>query len=283
MTWQLLLAISIAATVFYTLLQKVLIHEKPSEAVAYTIVSQIVPGFLILLYLLVTHGFYMPNLFEFIPNILIMIFFYGFSAVFMFKSLASIDASEFTILFATRALWTLFIAVIFLSEHFSFVQILGTVLLLVSVILVSYKKEKIRLKKGEFLALFSAALFGIALGNDGFLVKYFDIQSYLVFAFMLPGVALMGIYPKEVKKIKIFLDPSLAIKMFLLCIFFAISAITFFSAFKIGNNVGQISILNQISTVLIVLASILYLKERKNIFLKIIGSVIAFIGVVLLR
>lgn len=283
MTWQILLAISIAATVFYTLLQKVLIHEKASDAVAFTIASQIVPGILIFLYLILTNGFHMPNLLLFIPNILIMIFFYGFSAVFMFRSLALIDASEFTILFATRALWTLLIAVIFLSEHFSLIQMSGTLLLLVSVVLVSYKKEKIKLGKGELLALFSAALFGVALGNDGFLVKNFDVQSYLVFAFLLPGIMLMAVYPKEIKKLKMFLKPSLGFKMFLLCICFVVSAITFFSAFKIGDNVGQISILNQISTVLIVLASILYLKERKNVFLKIFGSILAFIGVILLR
>lgn len=283
MSWQILLGISILATVSYTILQKILMKDEKADAIVFTIVSQIIPGVLIFLYAICTSGFHMPNLLAYLPNTIIMIFSYAFASLLMFKALGLIDASEFTVLFVTRAFWTVSIAVVFLHEFFSFFHIIGSVLILLSIILVSWKKKKFSLGKGEVFALITAFFMGVGLGNDGYLSVKFDTLSYLVLAFILPGIALMCIYPKKIKEFSLFLQPGLAVKMLVLCICFAVSAVTYFLAFKIGRNVGQAAILNQISTILTVLFSALLLKETKNLNKKILGAILAFLGVILLR
>ncbi|GAB4140529.1 MAG: hypothetical protein Fur0024_1880 [Patescibacteria group bacterium] len=70
---------------------------------------------------------------------------YGFGDFFMFKGLKNSEASNFSIIFSTRSVFSILGAVIFLGELDFFKninQVLGSVLILISVILVSVESKK---------------------------------------------------------------------------------------------------------------------------------------------
>ena len=208
---------------------------------------------------------------------------YGAGNVFISSALKIVDASEFTIVFASRALWTIIGAIIFLKESFSTQQVLGTILIILSVVLVSWKKQKFSFSKGFIFSVLAALSFGLAFTNDAFIVNNFDVPSYLTIAFILPSLAVLAIYPKSTAKMKPLFEGKTLLKLGLLGVFYAVSAITIFLAYQVGKNASQIAPLSQTATIITVVLSVIFLKERTDLLRKLLGAIISFAGVVLVK
>lgn len=284
MGWQIFLAISIITYSISVLLQKILLKNDESDPIAYSIVFQFLTGTIIGIYAL-TRSFTTPHLVPLIPNLFLMVILYAASNIFIFRALKIVDASEFTIVFASRALWIIIGAIIFLKESFSLQKTLGTFLIILSIILVSYKGKKISINKGFIFSILAAAFFGLVFINDAFIINNFNfnVLSYLTIIFIIPSLAIWVIYPKSIMKMKPLFKKQTLPKLILLSILYAISAITFFSAYKVGKNASQIAPLNQTTIIVTVILSIIFLKERSNLLRKLLGAVISFIGVILLK
>jgi len=282
MNWQILLTISVITYSISVLLQRILLKNDKSDPVAYSIVFQLLTGILIGIYA-VFKGFNTPNLIPLIPNLILMTILYGAGNVFIFSALKIIDASEFTIVFASRALWTIIGAIVFLKESFFSQQALGTLLIILSVILVSWKKQKFTFSKGFVFSILGAASFGLAFTNDAFIVNNFNVPSYLTIAFIIPSLAVWAIYPKSTMKMKPLFEKQTLSKLGLLGVFYAISAITIFLAYQVGKNASQIAPLNQTATIVTVVLSVIFLRERSDLLRKLLGAIISFVGVVLIK
>jgi len=282
MNWQILLATSVVTYSISVLLQRVLLKNDKSDPIAYSIVFQLLTGILIGIYA-VFNGFTTPNLVPLIPNLILMTILYGAGNVFIFSALKIVDASEFTIVFASRALWTIIGAIIFLKESFSTQQVLGTILIILSVVLVSWKKQKFSFSKGFIFSVLAALSFGLAFTNDAFIVNNFDVPSYLTIAFILPSLAVWAIYPKSIAKMKPLFERKTLLKLGLLGVFYAVSAITIFLAYQVGKNASQIAPLNQTATIITVVLSVIFLKERTDLLRKLLGAIISLVGVVLVK
>lgn len=279
MNWQILVVISVITNSISVLLQKMLLKNDKIDSVAFSIVFQLFTGLLILVYALF-RGFSIPNLVPLIPNLLLMILFYGIGNVCIFKALKVGEASSFTIVFATRAIWTIVTAMLFLGENFSFIQLLGTLCILSSVILISWQNG-IKFGRGMLYSLGAAAAFGLAFANDALIVRNFDVPSYLVIAFIVPALAVWIVFPKSTEKMKSMFEFHFLKKLALLGILYATSAITIFMAYQVGRNIAQIAPLNQTSAILTVLLAIIFLKENTQIGRKLLGIILSFIGILL--
>ncbi len=135
MSWQLLVGISVLTYSVSILLQRVLLKENKSDPIAYSIVFQIITGLIVGVFALF-RGFSIPNLLPILPNLILMIFLYGVGNIFVFKALKNLEASDFTIIFASRTLWTIIAAIIFLKERADlFKKLIGSVISFIGVIL----------------------------------------------------------------------------------------------------------------------------------------------------
>jgi drug/metabolite transporter (DMT)-like permease len=282
MSWQLLVAISVFTNAISVLLQRVLLKNDKSDPVAFSIVFQLITGTLILIYAVV-RGFSTPDLSPLLINLILMIVLYGAGNVFIFKSLKLVEASEFTILFASRAIWTIIIAILALGEVFTLKQGFGTIFIFSSIALVSWHANKFKFGKGAFFSVLAAVSFGLAFANDAFIVRNFDVPSYLAIAFILPAVGVWAVNPKSTKKMAVLFSKELLPKLGLLAVFYAISAITIFLAYQVGRNVVRIAPLNQTTTIFTVILAMIFLGERKRMLQKIIGVILGFIGVLLIK
>ena len=280
MTWQVFLIISIITYSVSVLIQRVLLKNDKSDPVAYSIIFQLLTGILIGIYAMFK-GFNTPNLVPLIPNLILMAILYGTGNVFIFSALKMVDASEFTIVFASRALWTIIGAVVFLNESFSSKQALGTLLIISSVILVYWKKQKFTFNKGFVFSLLASLAFGFAFTNDAFIINNFDVPSYLTIAFIIPALAVWIVYPKSTLKMKSLFEKNTLMKLGLLAFFYAVSAITIFLSYQVGKNATQIAPLSQTATIITVVFSIFFLREKSDLLKKLLGAFISFIGVLL--
>jgi drug/metabolite transporter (DMT)-like permease len=255
-----------------------------TDPMGFAIVFQLLTAIIIGIFA-VFFGFNIPNILPILPNFLLSIVIYTLANICVFQSLSKIEASQFTILFVTRGVWTIFTATLFLHEAFSLFNILGTVLILSSVILVSYKKNGLQFNKGSLYALGAGFLFGVGYVNDAYIVKFFSSPiTYSFLDFLLPGFVLLILYRVSViKHLPKIIKPAVAGKLLVLCFLYAIFGITILLSYKYGGTASQIGAISQSATVVIVLLAIVFLKETSGLAKKIFASLIAFIGVLLLR
>jgi drug/metabolite transporter (DMT)-like permease len=281
MAWQFLILASVFLYSVSVLLQRILLKEERSDPKAYSVFFQLLTGFLIGGFGVLFKDVTFPNLRPLLLNLFLMALLYGFGNVFIFEALKTLEASRFTIIFASRALFTILASSLFLKEGLLPLQLLGTFLILLGVVLVNIESARLTFSRRELIAFFAAASFGLANTNDRFLLQEFKSYPYMFLVFIVPAILIVLLYPRTVKKMVVFLESGVLVKMLLLCVVYAASAITFFSALQIARNSSQVVSINLTSVIVTVLLAIAFLKERKHLPQKLLGSLASFVGLLL--
>ncbi|MEI6144748.1 MAG: DMT family transporter [Candidatus Berkelbacteria bacterium] len=281
MSWQILLLISVIATSISAIYQKKTLNVEKTNPVVFSIGFQLSVSLLVG-FALIIRGFDFENLFILIPGFIFMMLIYAVGNLLRYGSLKKVDISRYTILFQLNVIVSVVASYIFLKEQLSFFQIVGIMLIFAGALIVLWKKKILKLHKGDWLAISSAIVYGIAFVNDALIVRTFDPLTFVFLAFLGPGLVLAIIFPKKLIQIKSLVSKEVRYGFFMASILSAISAVTLYSAYKIGRNAAQLSSLNQISAVLIVILGILLLKEKDKLYRNIIGIIISTIGVLLL-
>ncbi|RJR16092.1 EamA family transporter [Candidatus Microgenomates bacterium] len=281
MSWQLLTGISVILYSVSILFERKLLTAEQSRPIAFAIIFQLLIGSISGLIGLFSI-FRIDWSVNIAPHFVLMILLYGIGNIFFFKSLKETEASKFTILFATHGFWTILGSSILLGEGLLPKQLVGAVLIFLSVVIVHAKQTKLSLVKGEVFALFSAILFGLANTNDRFLLHYFDTYSYTTISFVLPGLFLAILHPKDFAYAKQFLKKDFLPKLLLLTFLFSLSALAFFSALKIAPNSSQVASAFVTNVLLTVLLAVVFLRERKYLLQKALAAVVCFAGLMLI-
>lgn len=284
MSWQLLIGLSVVIYSFSALLQKVLLKSDKSDPIAFSIFFQlgvsIVIGLIVLLW---RKSIPLPELSGIGFSLLLMAILYSLGNIFVFSSLKSTDASIFTIIFSSKTLFSIVGAMVFLGEVVGPVKWLSILLIIAGIVVTSFKKTKLKLSKGEIFAVLAAMSFGLAGTNDASLIKHFDPYAYSVIGFLLPGLLISLIYPHKLKGISYFLHKDVFYKMILLCTLYGLSASFFFAALQASPSTTVVFAVNAFGSVLTVVLSIFILKEKENMFRKILGVLLALAGLILVN
>ena len=281
MEWYVYLIINVVVFSLATIYQRSILKNSKDPVIFY-VVNGLIGGSILLVHGLWV-GFKIPNLQDISLNLIILTVLLGFGNMLNFNALKKVDASEFTVLFSTRAIWSVVAAIFILGESFGIKQIFGAVLIIASVFLVSWKKKSFRLNEGEMLTLAAAAFFGLEFINDTYILNKVDLLFYIPLIFLLPAAAVAAVNYKKLPHIRKIVSFKDFLKLSLLALMFAISATATLTAYQKGHNAAQIAVLNQTSTILIVFLGIIFLKERSHMKLKIIGAIVSLIGVYLVK
>ncbi len=279
--WQVFLLISILAESFGRVFQRFLLKDNKSDPIAYAVWFQFLTGILLSVYALI-HGFKLPdNLLSLTPNLILVSVLYGLMSIFIFKALQQTEASIFTILFNSRVIITVLGAVILLNNPFTLKQVLGTVLILASVVAISFKKQKLQIKKGEIYSLLAGTFLALGVINDSIILKSFDVATFSAIAFIIPGIFIWLINPKSTGKILALPKDKFFPKIGLMGLIYGTAYLTYNFAYFSGQNAAQIAAIFPISSVITVLISMVLLKERQKMLIKLLAAIISFVGVLL--
>lgn len=282
MLWLGLVIISILALSILTILQRVLMKDDKSDPVAFSIVFQLLTGVIVGVYALF-HGISFPTHFlSFLPNISIMIILYALANIMLFKSLQKIEASEFTILFVSSTFWTILGAVLFLHETFTLHQVIGAVFIALSIVIIFARKHRFVIQKEHIFSLIAALAFGLAFVNDAYLLNYFEVNSYTAFAFIMPPLGIWLLNTRKTKEIMQYVKGKNKKNILITALLQAIATVSIYTAYSIGHNAAVTGSLYKLSTVMIVILGVIFLKERDHLGKKILGVLLACIGAILL-
>lgn len=199
-----------------------------------------------------------------------------------YRSYQLIGASEVVLFLSTGRLWNVVGATLFLHESITAIKVLGAVIILIGIGIVLYDKKRFIFNKGVIFALLAAFLFGMSDINGFYILQKINAPSFLIYAELLPVIALLFIQPKIVKKLTYYFKKENVIKVVALALFDVFGTLALFLAYQTGGKASVIGPLSSTRVLITVVLAMLIFKERNNITNKIIGAVVTIIGVILL-
>jgi drug/metabolite transporter (DMT)-like permease len=281
MPWQLLTAISVLSLSVSVILQRTLIHRDKTDPFAYAVVFQGIVGVLLMVVAILV-GFRLPGIGAVIIPALISVIFYGVGHIVYAKTLQKVEASAFSVLFATQAIWIMLLGIVLLGESLTGLQIVGSLCIFVGVGFLVKNLASVFKDKGTLLGLLTGLMFGIAITAWSYVGRHTDTLSWAAISFIgTSGVAFLS-HPTSVRHMKPLLRPKVLATLILLAMFYGIGSLAMLFAYKEGSF-AIISPLRQTSIIVTVLLALLFLpQERNRIQRKILAALICAVGVVLI-
>jgi drug/metabolite transporter (DMT)-like permease len=281
MSWQLLTVISILGLSISVILQRTLMHRYKTDPFAYAVVFQGLVGILLMAVALLV-GFKLPGIqLVIIPAILSVIFF-GVGHIIYAKTLQKVEASAFSVLFATQAVWIMIFGIVLLGESLTALQVIGSVLIFIGVALLIKNISSVFKDKGTLLGLLTGLLFGVAIIAWSYVGQHTNTISWAAISFVGTSFVAFLVHPQSVRKMRPLIKPRVLATLVLLAIFYGIGSLAMLFAYNEGS-LAIISPLRQTSIIVTVLFALVLLpQERNRIRRKIIAALVCAIGVILI-
>lgn len=281
MSWFFLILLSVVIVSFANILQKSLMKDDKSDPISYSIIFAFLLGFINLIVALIA-GFHFPKLNGSLIFFPIAAVLWGLGTIFYFKALQLLESSEVTILASVRSLITIAASLLFLKETFNLQKLFGTVIVLLSIFIVTNLKHGIKFNKGIYYTFGMTLFYGLAVVFDVLNLRSTDPLSYLAVVNILIGIILLLIFPKAIKKMKVFANKNFLKKMLPVSVFSSAQAIAYYFALAKGPA-SQIAPIGQAQVIVTILLAVIILKERDNLLRKVVAAILVMIGVILLR
>lgn len=281
MSWQLFTAISVLSLSISILFQRVLLHKDKVDPFAYVITFQFIVGILLLLFAL-PHGITLPGITSLLLPAAISIIAFGVGHIMYAKALKYVEASAFSVLFATQAIWIMLLGILLFHESLTVLQVVGSILIFSSVGLLVKNWRNFELDKGTVLGLASGVLFGIAVTAWSYVGRHTEPLSWAAVSFIATSLVALLVKPNALRKIPPLLKGSILPKMVLLGIFYGLGSLTMLYAYREGTF-ALVTPVRQTSIIVTTLLALAFLKqERTRIQIKLLAAIISFVGVCLL-
>ncbi len=208
--------------------------------------------------------------------------FYTISPSLYFPSLKNLPLSVVTIVYSLSGFFAYIIGSILKVNTITLIGTIGSILIITSVVLVSFNSLDLKASRYLPLVFLATLIYSLAANIDQQLLSHFSTIFYMSVTFGIPGLLLPIINRTSWKKIKQPYIRGNYLSVFLYSLFISTSFYTIFLAYKFGGSAAKVYSVLAIEAVATVIASAIFLNERKNLFLKIIAAIIAGLGIYLL-
>ena len=283
MSWQLLTAISVLFLSASIILQRVLLSGKKIDVYLYVVLFQALVGIVIGIYAILA-GIANPDLNGLWLVSIACVVLYGVGHIFYAKTLQNVDASVFSVLFASHAIWMMLIGVLVFSEELTLAQIIGSALIFLSIFIIANRKSWQRSRAGLIYGLITGVLFGLAITTWTYVGGRVETISWAAWSFIGAAAVALAFRPQTASKILPFLkgDRKSLYRMLLLAIVYGIGSLAMLYAYIFGS-LSLVSPLRQVGIIVTVLMALAILPgERTSIVRKIIAALVSFVGAVLI-
>jgi drug/metabolite transporter (DMT)-like permease len=205
--------------------------------------------------------------------------------ILFFKGLQRLDATTAQIAFSTIVVWAALLSWLVLGDRFSFMQLLGIVLLIVAILITQNHDGEREIDAGIVLMIASAACFATFQVTSADLAETMTPATYLLLAHGGAAVLIGAIYARRIKSDLPILRAHVAAALRSV-LYAAVTLLSFYSfsyyAFQEAPSRGVVVLLLTTQVVLSVMLGIVFLRERARMPFKIYSAIIALIASVLI-
>ena len=281
MNWQAAIIIGFVAMAVATVLQRQLMKKKEVDPIAFAAIFQVIisiPLIAIATYLKADWS----KFFEVWYLLVVAAIFYLIAAVSRYIGLKTEHAAVYSIGLQSRVLWAFVFSILVLKETNTLQEFVGAILILLAVVVLSYKGNEIKIDKGFLYILLSALTGAIAFIFDIFsLQSGINIYLFVGVLFLVGGLMNLIIYPSKVKSaISMLYDRNYAL-FYSGTLLYGLASMSFYVAFDLGGTSSAITTLFQLYIPLVVIMGVLILKERENLRSIIIAGILSIAGAIM--
>lgn len=287
MTWLIFTFISLFLTVAYGLIAKSALSRSSNlDPIAYASAMFLFVGVITFIIYLIQGV--SPTEISFIsnPKMLLLLgtnlIIYTIAPSLYYRAVKNLPFSIVAIVYSLSGLFAILIELIFRISTFSLPVLIGSTLIVASVVLVSFKNEELSKKKYLLAAILATLFYSFAAILDHQLSAGLNSSLYMSLTFGIPAFLILLFNRTPLSKIKetyrIDNYKFAAINGFMI----ATSFYFIFQAYKYGGSASHVYSVLSLDAVLTVLAAAIFLRERNNLLIKFIAAVIASFGVYLL-
>lgn len=193
-----------------------------------------------------------------------------------------LESSIYVILKQMSTVFMVFMGVVFFKESFILKKIIGALIIVLSNIIVFYKKETFKFNKYLLCGIIANACLSLALFLDVNTSNKFNLSFYVLLTFLIP---LILIFLFERVKIKYIVKEYKSCNKFSLIVTgftWSLMMITKLKSYELGR-VSVVAPLTSLTVILNIIVSYFFLKEKSNMLKKIIAGILIIIGVILIK
>lgn len=195
---------------------------------------------------------------------------------------SGIEASTFSMLKQLSTTFMIFAGLIFLKEPFVVTKFIGAMLIILSNVIVFYKKGSMKFDKYILLGILANISFSIALFLDVNISEEFNLPFYVGLTIIIPAL-LIAIFEKiRLSDIKNEFNTGNKKAILTTGITWGLSIFLNLRAYQLGS-VTIIAPLSALTVMLNVIVGYLFLKERDSLLRKIISAILIIISIILIK
>ena len=195
---------------------------------------------------------------------------------------SGIEASTFSMLKQLSTTFMIFAGLIFLKEPFVLTKFIGAMLIILSNVIVFYKKGSMKFDKYILLGILANISFSIALFLDVNISEEFNLPFYVGLTIIIPAL-LIAIFEKiRLSDIKNEFNTGNKKAILTTGITWGLSIFLNLRAYQLGS-VTIIAPLSALTVMLNVIVGYLFLKERDSLLRKIISAILIIISIILIK
>ena len=193
-----------------------------------------------------------------------------------------VEASVFSIIKQTTTVFMIAAGILFFKEKFILSKIVGGLLIVLSNILVFYKKNTNANKKYIWLGLLASFFNTIALIIDVNYSKQFNIPLYSAFTLLIPAIIIFLFERIKISDLTTEFKNINKKVLLLVTLSGGLMVILKLTAYQLGQVI-VIAPLCSLTIILNVIVGFIFLKEKDNILKKILAGLLILISIILIN
>lgn len=208
---------------------------------------------------------------------------YAFTDRLNIEARYGLNPSSFSMLKQLSTVFLVIFGFLFLKEAFIIKKFIGIVIIIIANVLLSVNKSgKIELNKYFIMAVLSNFLFAIAMFINVNIATEFNIGIYTVFTVLVPSILIKIFNKLSFKDLKEEFNLYNKKKFLMVSLAWCIMLISSVKAYEYGS-ISVVAPLLTLTTILNTIYEYFVDKNRKNLYYKLIISILIIIGVILIK
>ena len=278
--WKFYIIIYLIVSVIFNLGYKFITKKNINDGTLTVLIQSI--SVIICIFLLPLFGFKFPTNFRVYLFLFLAIIFYTLNDRLGTTARKGLEASTYIILKQLSTVFMIFVGLLFFKEPFEINKFIGAILIVLSNIIVFYKKENFKFNKTLLFGILANICLTIALFLDVNYSSEFNLAFYVLLTFLIPMILIFLFERIKIKNIIIEYKNSNKVILFFTGISWSLMMITKLKSYQLGS-ISVVAPFLSLTVILNVIISYFLLKEKNNLIKKIIAGILIIIGIILIK
>ena len=279
-SWEFFVVLYLIASVLFSQ-EFTLANRNMKNAGSLTILLEIFTGLFSLLMIPLFETKFQINS-SIILTLLVVVLIYAVTDRLNIEARYGLDPSTFSMMKQLSTVFMIIFGFIFLKEELILKKIIGTILIILANLILTYNKGKFVINKYSIMTFFANFLFDVAMLSNVHFSDHYNLPFYTYITVTIPAILIFIFGKHSIKEVKAEFNLYDKKKFILAAFCWALMLNASIRAYQLGN-VTIVAPLFALTAILNALVEFIFNKNRSKFMQKIVAAIIILIGVMLIK